>query len=75
LAAALAHAGILASGFEHFRVMIAEGVIGVVLAFGLLMVLIWPAQYPVMTLAVQGFALVGTLIGAFTIAVGVRPQT
>lgn len=28
-----------------------------------------------MTLAVQGFALLGTLVGACTIAVGVGPQT
>jgi hypothetical protein len=74
-AASLVHAGILASGFEHFRAMVAEGVIGVVLALGLLMVLIWPARGPIIALSVQGFALLGTLIGAFTIAVGVGPQT
>lgn len=74
-AASLVHAGILASGFAHFRAMIAEGVIGVVLALGLLMVLIWPARGPIIALAVQGFALLGTLVGAFTIAVGIGPQT
>lgn len=73
--ASLVHAGILASGFEHARAMIAENVIGVVLALGMLMVLIWPARRPIIALAVQGFALLGTLVGAFTIAVGVGQKT
>lgn len=74
-AASLVHAGILASGFEHARAMIAEGVIGAVLALGLLALLIWPARGPIIALAAQGFALLGTLVGAFTIAIGVGPQT
>jgi hypothetical protein len=74
-AASLVHAGILASGFEHARAMIAEGVIGAVLGLGLLAFLIWPTRGPIIALSVQGFALLGTLVGAFTIAVGVGPQT
>jgi hypothetical protein len=73
--ASLVHAGILASGFEHARAMIAEGVIGAVLGLGLLALLIWPARGPIIALSVQGFALLGTLVGAFTIAIGVGPQT
>lgn len=73
--ASLVHAGVLISGFEHRHAMIAEGVFGAVLGLGLLMVLIWPARGPIIALAAQGFALLGTLVGAFTIAVGVGPQT
>lgn len=73
--ASLVHAGVLASGFEHGRAMIAEGVIGVVLGLGLLALLIWPARDPIITLVTQGFALLGTLVGAFTITVGVGPQS
>src|SRR5689334_18304756 len=43
VATSLVHAGILASGFEHARAMVAEGVIAVVLGIGLLASLIWPA--------------------------------
>jgi hypothetical protein len=54
-AASLVHAGILASGFEHARAMIAEGVIGAVLGLGLLALLIWPTRGPIIALAAQGF--------------------
>ncbi|MEZ2409021.1 hypothetical protein AB6806_19630 [Bosea sp. RCC_152_1] len=73
--ASLVHAGVLASGFEHGRAMIAEGVIAAVLGLGLLALLTCPARGPFIALAAQGFALLGTLVGAFTIAVGVGPQT
>lgn len=73
--ASLVHAGILTPGFEHARATIAEGVLGAVLLLGLLALLIWPARGPIIALAVQGVALLGTLVGAFTIAVGVGPQT
>jgi len=75
VATSLVHAGIVASGFEHARAMVAEGVIAVVLGIGLLASLIWPAYAAAVALSVQAFALLGTLVGAFTIAVGVGPQT
>jgi hypothetical protein len=75
VAASLVHAGILVSGFEHARAMIAEGVIGAVLGIGLLASLAWPGHAAAVALSVQAFALLGTLVGAFTIAVGVGPQT
>jgi len=49
--------------------------IGAVLALGLIASLMRPAPAPILALAVQGFALLGTLVGAFTIAIGVGPQT
>ncbi|MCT7664070.1 hypothetical protein [Shinella kummerowiae] len=75
VAASLVHAGILVSGFEHARAMVAEGVIGAVLAVGVLACLIRPGHAAVVALSVQFFALLGTLVGAFTISVGVGPQT
>lgn len=74
-AASLIHAGVLVSGFEHARAMIAEGVIGVVLALGLLALWLWLTHAATVALAVQAFALLGTLVGVFTIAIGVGPQT
>jgi len=75
VAASLVHAGILVSGFEHARAIVAEGVIGAVLAIGLLTCLIRPRHAAGAALSVQAFALLGTLVGAFTISVGVGPQT
>jgi hypothetical protein len=75
LAASLIHAGLLLTGYQHGRAATAEGMIGTVLGIGLVASLMRPASAPVFALAVQGFALLGTLVGAFTIAVGVGPQT
>lgn len=73
--AALVHAGVLVSGHEHSQARTAEGVIGAVLALGLVLCLLRPAAMRTTALAVQGFALLGTLVGVFTIIVGVGPQT
>lgn len=77
MAASLVHAGILVSGFEHARAMVAEGGIGMVLGLGLglLACLIRPGHAVAVALSVQAFALLGTQVGAFTISVGVGPQT
>lgn len=74
-AASLIHAGVLASGYEHSRAAIAEGVIAAVLFAGLVVSLARPRATRTIALVVQGFALLGTLVGAFTIAIGVGPQT
>lgn len=74
-AASLIHAGVLVAGYEHSRAAIAEGVIALVLLAGLIASLVRPASTRTIALVVQGFALLGTLVGAFTIAVGVSPQT
>lgn len=73
--ASLVHAGVLVSGYEHSRAAIAEGVIALVLLAGLAIGIARPAATRTIALAAQGFALLGTLVGAFTIAIGVGPQT
>lgn len=74
-AASLVHAGVVLGGYEHSRAAIAEGVIALVLLAGLVASLARPASARTLALGAQGFALLGTLVGAFTIAVGVGPQT
>jgi hypothetical protein len=73
--AALVHAGWLIGGYEHREARIAETVIATVLAVGLIITWIRPASFRLAGLAVQGFALLGTLVGIFTIIVGVGPRT
>jgi hypothetical protein len=75
LGASLVHSGHLVTGYEHSQARIAEGVIGIVLLAGLACTWIRPAWTRGAGLAVQGFALAGTLVGAFTIAVGIGPRT
>jgi hypothetical protein len=73
--AALVHAGIAFRGFEHARAATAEGVIAAILALGLIGCLAMSKRVRVVALVAQGFALLGTLVGAFTIAIGIGPQT
>lgn len=74
-AAALVHFGVLSSGYEHRAAGTAESVIGAVLLLGLVLALARPGWTRVAGLAAQGVALLGTLVGLFTIAVGVGPRT
>lgn len=69
------HGGVLLAGWEHSKAATAEGVIATVLALGLIATWIWPTSARGIALAVMGFALLGTLVGAFTIVVGIGPQT
>lgn len=73
--AALIHFGVLMDGYEHQKAGTAETVIGVVLLLGLVMTWIRPGSTRGAGLAAQGFALLGTLVGIFTIAIGVGPRT
>jgi hypothetical protein len=73
--AALTHFGILLGGYEHQKAGIAESVIAAVLAFGLLTSVTRPTTTHGAELAAQSFALFGTLVGIFTIIVGVGPRT
>lgn len=73
--AALIHAGVLVRGYEHWKAETAETVIGLVLAAGLIATAVAPASSRGIGLAVQSFALLGTLVGLFTIAVGIGPRT
>lgn len=73
--AALIHVGLLITGYEHREAAIAESVIGLVLIAGGVATWLRPRSAHKYGLATQGFALVGTLVGIFTIAIGVGPRT
>jgi hypothetical protein len=75
LTAALVHFGVLLRGYQHHPAGTAESVIGVVLLVGLVLSLLLPTATRAIGLAVQAFALLGTLVGIFTIVVGVGPRT
>ena len=75
VAAALVHFGVLARGYEHRAAGTAESVIGAVLLGGLVLALARPGWTRTAGLAAQGFALLGTLVGLYTIAIGVGPRT
>lgn len=69
------HGGWLLDGYQHSEARIAEGVIAIMLLAGLAVSLINPPWTRRAGLLAQGFALVGTLVGVFTIIVGVGPRT
>ena len=75
LAAASIHLGFSSLGYEHREAGIAESVIAAVLLVGL----VWSGLRPASTRragrVAQGFALFGTFVGMFTIAIGVGPRT
>lgn len=73
--AALLHAGVITTGYEHRQARIAESVIGAVLLIGLVVSVAAPELTRRAGLLAQGFALLGTCVGLFTIAVGVGPRT
>jgi hypothetical protein len=75
LAAAAIHAGFLVGGYEHREARIAETVIAVVLLGGAIAASFGPVWARRAGLIAQGFALVGTTVGIFTIAIGVGPRT
>lgn len=74
-AAALVHFGVLIDGYQHGEAGVAESVIAVVLLTGLILTWISRAWTRRIGLAAQAFALLGTLVGVFTIVVGVGPRT
>jgi hypothetical protein len=73
--AALVHAGVLVHGYEHSKAAAAETVIGLVLLFALVASVAAPRSSRAMALASQSFALLGTLVGVFTIVIGVGPRS
>lgn len=73
--AALIHAGILLPGDEHTEARIAESVIAATLIIAAAVVAIRPDWARGAGMAGQAFALLVTLVGIFTIIVGVGPQT
>lgn len=73
--AALMHFGLLVSGYAHRQASIAESVIACVLLAGVVVSFARPTATMRAGLVAQAFALLGTLVGIFTIAVGVGPRT
>ena len=73
--ASLVHSGFLIPGYEHAQARIAEGLIAAVLFTGLLVSLAIQEWTHLSGMAAQSFALLGTLVGLFTIAIGVGPRT
>ena len=75
LLAATFHFGVLVQGYADSRAGIAESVIASVLLAGLIATWIRPAGIRRIGLAAQVFALAGTIVGLFTIAIGIGPRT
>lgn len=75
IVAASIHAGLLIAGYEHREARIAETVIAVVLLAGATLTWIRPTSARAAGLAAQSFALFGTLVGIFTIAIGIGPRS
>ena len=75
LSAAAFHFGVFLPGFAHGAAAAAESVIASVLLGGLLATWIGPRTVRGIALTVQGFALIGTFVGLFTIAIGIGPRT
>jgi hypothetical protein len=75
VAAASVHFGLIIAGYEHQKAGAAESVIAAVLIIGVALTSLGPTWTRRVGLAAQVFALLGTLIGVFTIAIGVGPRT
>jgi hypothetical protein len=73
--AALTHFGLIASSHRHRPAGTAESVIGSVLLIGLLLTWMIPSSIRSIAMAVQTFALLGTLVGIATIIVGIGPRS
>jgi hypothetical protein len=69
------HSGSVVQGYAHLAARNAEGVIAVVLLGALVLTWIRPDWFRRIGLLAQAFALAGTLVGIFTIIVGVGPRT
>ena len=75
LLAATFHFGVLVQGYANVRAGVPESVIASVLLAGLLATWIRPGAIRGIGLAAQGFGLAGTLVGLFTIIIGIGPRT
>jgi len=75
VAASLVHSGLLIAGFEHHHAHLHESVIAIVLLAALASTWIRPGSTRGAGLAAQAFALLVTMIGVFTIFIGVGPRT
>ena len=75
VAAASVHFSLVIAGYEHRKAGVAESVIAAVLILALAVTSLGRTWTRRVGLAAQAFALVGTLIGVFTITIGVGPRT
>jgi hypothetical protein len=75
IAASLTHFGVLIHGYEHRAAGRAEGIIGIVLLIGYVLTWMLPTWTRGIGIAVQAFALLGTCVGIYTIAIGIGPRT
>ena len=75
VAASLVHSGLLLRGHAHGQARIAEAVIAAVLLAAWALSLAWPGRTRKLALLGQSFALIGTLVGLFTIFIGIGPQS
>jgi hypothetical protein len=73
--AALVHFGLLIDGYQHAQARMAETIISLTLLAGLAVATYRPAWTPPAALMAQGLALAGTLVGVFTIMIGIGPRT
>jgi hypothetical protein len=73
--ASLTHLGVLLHGYEHQAAGIAEAVISGLLILGLAATLLRPGVSRLAGLAAQGFALVGTSVGVFSMVRGFGPRS
>lgn len=73
--AALAHAGLPVKGYEHRDTIIFESVLGGILFLGYVLTRLNPSWTRRTGIVVQGIALLGTVIGRFSIIAGSGPRT
>jgi hypothetical protein len=69
------HSGIFVAIDTHYQAATAESIIGVVLLISFGLTWIWPTWTRLIGLLSQAFAALGTMVGLFTIAVGVGPRS
>ena len=69
------HSGIFVAIDTHYQAATAESIIGIVLLISFGLTWLWPAQTRLIGLLAQAFAAFGTMVGLFTIAVGVGPRS
>lgn len=74
-AASLVHSGLLLRGHVHGQARIAEAVITAVLLAAWALSLALPGRTRRLALLGQSFALAGTMVGLFTIFIGIGPQS
>jgi hypothetical protein len=75
LTASIVHSGALIERYGHREARIAETVIALVLLAGLTWSRLRPERTRLAGLLAQGFALFATLVGIFTIVIGIGPRS